>query len=104
MPRTGKRITITRGIYRDGPNGPYEIRVTVGGESFLARMPADSTPDELKARRVALELQGRTEAAPARKRGTLAADAPRYINLMKHLESWKDREAHLKAWVARHGS
>jgi integrase len=103
MPRKGNRITIARGIYRDGVDGPYEIRVTVGGEPYHARMPADSTINELKTKHAQLEATGRTET-PRCARGTLAADAPRYIRLIKHLESWKDREAHLKAWIARYGS
>lgn len=102
MPRKGKRVTIARGIYRDGVDGPYEIRVIVGGEPYLARMPADSTLEELKRKRAQVEVQGRGETPPTA-RGTLAADAPRYIRLIKHLESWKDREAHLKAWIALYG-
>lgn len=101
MPRKGKRRTITKGIYQD--SGGYEVRVTVGGVSYPARMPKDSTLDELKRKRAQLEAQGRTES-PRAERGTLAADAPRYLKLIKHLESWKDREAHLKAWIALFGS
>lgn len=101
MPRKGKRRTIAKGIYLD--SGGYEVRVTVGGEPYAARMPKDSTLDELKKKRAQLEAQGRTET-PRLDRGTLAADAPRYIRLIKHLESWKDREAHLAAWVALYGS
>jgi integrase len=103
MPRKGKRITIARGIYRDGTEGPYEVRVTVGGQPYLDRMPPDSTDEELKQTRARLELEGRTET-PRATRGSLAADAPRYLRLIKHLESWKDREAHLTAWIARYGS
>lgn len=97
MPRIGKRRTVTKGVY--GDSGGYEVRVTVGGTSYTARMPKDSTLDELKKKRAQLETQGRTDT-PRAERGTLASDAPRYIRLIKHLESWKDREAHLKAWIA----
>ena len=34
----------------------------------------------------------------------LKADVPRYLKLIKHLESWKDRDAHLQAWIALYGS
>ena len=102
MPRRGNRLTISRGIYRNGPEGTYEIRVMVGGVIYRAPMPADSTIEELKRQRAGLEARGRTET-PTLMRGTLAADAPRYIRLIGHLESWRDREAHLKAWIARIG-
>lgn len=100
MPRKGNRRTITRGVYLD--SGGYEVRVVIGGTPYGARMPKDSTLDELKKKRAQLEAQGRTET-PRAERGTLAADSPRYIKLIKHLESWKDREAHLTAWIARLG-
>jgi len=101
MPRIGKRHTVTRNIYAD--SGGYEVRVTVGGTPYLARMPKDSTLDELKKKRAQLEAQGRTET-PRAERGTLRCDAARYIALIKHLESWKDREAHLNAWISLYGS
>lgn len=100
MPRTGKRRTITKGVYLD--SGGYEIRVTVGGRPYSARLPKDATLDELKKKRAQLEARGRTDT-PRVERGTLAADALRYIRLIRHLESWKDREAHLTAWIALYG-
>lgn len=100
MPRTGRRRTVSKGVYLD--SGGYEVRVVIGGAVYTARMPKDSTLDELKRKRAQLESTGRTDT-PRTERGTLAADAPRYIRLIKHLESWKDREAHLKAWIARLG-
>lgn len=101
MPRRGKRRTITKGVYQD--SGGYEVRVVIGGAAYTSRMPTDSTLDELKKKRAQLEAQGRTET-PRAERGTLAADAPRYLRMIKHLQSWKDREGHLKAWTARLGS
>lgn len=100
MPRKGKRKTISRGIYAD--SGGYEVRVVVGGTTYSKRLPKDSTVDELKRERTNLEGQGRTET-PRAARNTLRFDARRYIALIKHLESWKDREAHLEAWNARLG-
>jgi len=99
MPRKGRRLTIAKGIYRDGPNGPYEIRVVVGGQPYTSRLPADSTLDELKTERAKLESKGRTET-PRAVHGTLRAAVPAYLTLMKHLASWDDREDHLNAWVA----
>ena len=100
MPRNGKRRTISRGVYQD--SGGYEVRVVVGGVPYLARMPRDSTLEELKRRRAALEAAGRTET-PRAARGTLRADAMRYLDLVRHLVSWKDRRGHLDAWIAAVG-
>lgn len=102
MPRKGKRIRVSRGIYRDGSAGSYEVRAIVGGHAYSSRMPPDSTLDELKAKRAELENTGRTES-PRAVRGTLRADAPRYLALVEHLASHKERRAHLDAWIARIG-
>lgn len=100
MPRTGKRVTVARGIYRD--SGGFTVRVVVGGTPYEERMPLDSTMKELLKKRSELETQGRSET-PRAQRGTLRADAPRYLRLIAHLESWKDRRAHLDAWIALYG-
>jgi integrase len=100
MPRKGSRQTIERGVYRDSSG--YEVRVVVGGHLYSDRMPKDSSLDELRRRLAQLKATGLTET-PKAERGTLFADAKRYLKLIQHLESWKDREAHLSAWCARLG-
>ncbi len=100
MPRTGKRVRVSRGCYRDSAG--YEVRVVVGGETYSQRMPKDSTLDELKAKRAELENTGRTDH-PKAARGTLRADVPRYLTLVAHLASLKERRAHLDAWMLRVG-
>lgn len=100
MPRIGKRRTILRGVYLD--SGGYEVRVQVGGVPYSQRLPKDSTLEELKRARVTLESQGRTET-PRTERGTLRYDSRRYVKLIQHLESWRDREAHLTAWNVLYG-
>jgi integrase len=87
-------------VYLD--SGGFEVRVMVGGVPYSARMPKDSTLDELKGKRAALEAMGRTESPPV-ERGSLAAAAKRYIKLMRHLASWEDREDHLNAWIQELG-
>ena len=57
MPRKGKRRTVARGIYVD--SGGFEVRVTVGSASYIARMPKDSTLDELKGKRAQLGADDR---------------------------------------------
>lgn len=100
MPRKGHRRTISKGIYSD--SGGFEVRVTVGGVPYAARMPRDSSLEELKRKRAELENCGRTDT-PRAERGSLRADVPRYLRLIHHLESWKDRRAHLDAWTLRLG-
>jgi integrase len=74
----------------------------VGGHSYWRLLPKDSTRADLRTTLADLKEQGRTET-PRAERGTLRADAKKYIALIKHLESWKDREAHLTAWCKRLG-
>lgn len=104
MPRTGKRIKVSTGIYRNGPQGStYEVRATVNGRTQTVTMPGDSTLKELKAKRADLFSDGHG-AAPRAERGTLAADVPKYLRLIAHLATVDDREDHLAAWceVAGH--
>jgi integrase len=100
MPRTGKRITVTRGVYRD--SGGHEVRVVIAGITYSERLPLDSTLTELKQKRAALEAQGRT-ATPKTARGTLQASVPLYLRLVAHLASVDDLEDHLRAWCDRLG-
>lgn len=100
MPRKGKRVTVAKGIYRD--SGGYEVRVTVGGQPYAARMPADSTLNELKGKRADLESTGRTET-PRADRGTLRAAVPTYLRRKAHLATVDDLEDDLIAWCARIG-
>lgn len=102
MPRSGPRLTVDRGIYRDGPEGAYEIKVIVGGQTYYQRLPPDSTLDELQFARDTLKLQGKKET-PRTQSGTLAADAKTYLRLVAHLASVDDREDHLDRWIARLG-
>lgn len=103
MPRKGKRQRIGTGIYRDGKAGGYEVRVTIGGTPYSARMPPDSTTEELKQKRADLESAGRKQT-PRAERGSLRAAVPQYLALIKHLATWEDREDHLHAWCALYGN
>jgi integrase len=100
MPRKGKRVTVTKNVYRDA--GGYEVRVVVGGHPYSARMPPDSTLAELKAKRDALKDEGKA-ISPRATSGTLRADVPKYLKLIQHLASADDREDHLNAWIERLG-
>lgn len=102
MPRKSARIHVDRGIYRNGAEGTYTVRVTVGGQAYEATMPSDSTDNELKGKRADLESAGRTET-PRAERGSLRADANRYLAMIKHLATWDDRDDHLNAWCKELG-
>lgn len=95
MPRKGKRTTIAKGVYRD--SGGYDIRIIVGGTTYTARMPPDSTLAELKQKRAQLEATGRTET-PRAARGTLRAAVPTFLRLKAHLASVDDLEDDCHAW------
>jgi len=97
MPRRGKRLTLARGIYRDGAT--VEVRVTQAGHTARRYLPGDTTLAEAKAARAAL-----AQSLPPRPaRHTLAADAPRYLALQTHLVSYKSRRAMIGHWVRRYG-
>lgn len=102
MPRKGKRVTVYRGVYRDGHDGGYEVRVIVGGTPYSERMPPDSTENELKAKRAELENRGRTET-PRAARSSLRSAVPMYLRRKAHLATVDDLEDDLIAWCARIG-
>lgn len=98
MPRKGKRRRVLKGCYEDSSG--IEVRIVVGGEIYSERMPLDSTKAELQAKHAELKDRGHRET-PASQRGTLAADTKRYLKLVAHLASAKERRAHLEAWCKR---
>lgn len=73
-----------------------------GGASYSKRFPLGTDPEKLKKERRALVSKAETET-PRAERGTLRADAPRYLVMVRHLESWQDRQAHLDAWLRLYG-
>lgn len=95
MPRLGKRVTVAKGIYRD--SGGFEVRVMVHGVLHSERHPLDTELQTLLKARKALKAAAETEA-PKPVRGTISADTPRYLKLIRHLASLKNRRAHLRHW------
>jgi integrase len=98
VPRKAKRQKVARGIYRFGPGGDYQFKVTVTGRTFWGSAPHDYTEAEAKAAYATFVARAHKQAPEREERRTLELDSRRYIRLIKHLESWKDREAHLKEW------
>jgi len=101
MPRTSKRQTLAKGVYTDGNS--IEIRVMVAGEPFTKRLPGDLSTEEAIIERQKLEAEARTiRQRPARH--TLSADIPKYLRLVKHLASFKNRRAILWHWEKLYGT
>lgn len=100
VPRNGKRTTIGRGIYKD--SGGFEVRVTVGGVTYSDRFPLGTSRAALTNAWKDLKAKGQT-ATPPVPRGTLSADARRYLALIRHLVSCRNRKAHLDHWCALYG-
>lgn len=103
MPRAGTRITIAKGIYRDGLDGPYELCVTVGGVTYRDRAPADATDAELRTAYADLVARAH-KTTPRATHGSLLADAKTYLRMVGHLASVDDREDHLNAWCELYGN
>ncbi len=101
MPRKGKRRTLARGIYLD--SGGFELRIMVGGVLYTTRRPHGTSLADLKNARLALRAQAHTET-PKSARGSLAADAEKYLTLIRHLASCRNRKAHLAHWCALYPS
>jgi len=100
MPRTKKRRTLGKGIYRDGDI--IEVRVTIAGETYTRSIPGDCSLDEAKAERRKLIATVTTEH-PRPSKFTLDADIPRYLKLHKHQVSYKNKRAILQHWSNRIG-
>jgi integrase len=95
MPR-GARVRIATGVYRD--NVGLSSVVTVGQHRSEVRWPFGTDLDTIQAwqRRTRIDLVRLTPAVP---RGSLSADIERYIRQIKHLKSWPERRAELRAWA-----
>src|SRR6185295_8304010 len=103
MGRKGKRVRLDRGIYEDSAG--RSIVWPVNGRPREERFPKDTPIAELRrerGKRIGEPAPRKTGATPVR--DTLAAAVERWTKLERHLSSWRERHAELKAWVARYGS
>lgn len=101
MPRRGRRIRLARSIYQDqtGRSGIYR---DAEGKQREPRYPP-GTP--ISVIRDDLERRKRLERGSgiAGARGSLAEAVDRWASQERHLASWKERRAELRAWVALYG-
>lgn len=101
MPRDrGTRVRVERGIYQDAIG--YELQVMVQGQRRAQRLPLTSTRAQLRAAlaRLTAELSKQATRSTATARGTLAADAPRYLAAVQSMPSYQDRRRDIETWVA----
>lgn len=104
MGRRGKRKRIATNIYAD----QYGLSVTVkvGALQREKRYPTDTPLSVMKAWRDETRVELRKLAPVRRRRGaatTLREDVESYIPQIRHLVSWRERRAELRAWVKLYG-
>lgn len=94
------RHRLARGLYEDA----YGLAavVQVGRTRREKRFPRDTPLARLKVWQLTTRAE-LTNAQPVVVRGSLRADAPRYLALVAHLASRRSRACDLAAWVARIG-
>ena len=100
MRRDGRRVRLDTGIYRDSAG--VSVMVYANGSRQERRFPRDTSLRVLKAARDDLRTQLRNRR-PRSTTGTLARDAERYIKQMRHLASYVERRAEVRAWTAKYG-
>lgn len=97
MPRRGKRKKLAKGIYEDKTG---RSAVCCGKEK---RFPPFTPIRELQAWQQTIRKKRRPSGLLDSPRGTLADAVDRWEKQERHLASWRERRAELRAWVARFG-
>jgi integrase len=104
MPRRGKRTRLAKGIYRDKSGLAATVAVGTGPakQQREKRFPPGTPLKEMKGwqQDTAAVLR---EDIGVTKRGTLRADAKRYLKLVAHLKNPSGVRSEVDAWVARLG-
>jgi integrase len=94
------RQRVEKGIYRD-QHGLAAI-VTVGAIQREKRFPATTALKAIRAWRE--ETRGALQkVAPTATRGTFAADAARYLDVVRTMPTFRERDAHVQLWIAEFG-
>lgn len=106
MPKNrSKRARVAVGIYRDSHG--FEVQVCVGGERQSRRFPRGTNVDTLRGERDAMRVSLRSARTRAGWRemapGTLAADAPRYLQAVRAMPSFTTRRDYINKWVGELG-
>jgi integrase len=100
MGRQGERRKLDKNIYEDASG--RAVVVQVNGASRELRFAPDTELEQLRKERDQLRADLRDEH-PALARGTLTADAVRYLKLIGGRPGFKADRSHLRAWLDRLG-
>src|SRR5262245_47357033 len=100
MSRRGERRRLDRCIYADETG--YAVVVEVRGVQQELRFAPGTDLDRLRKERDQLRADLH-DVSPALARGTLAADAARYLKRIANRPGSKSDRSHLRAWLDRLG-
>jgi len=105
MPRRGSRVRLATGIYRDGSGIAATVKVGSGAHAVQRekRYPPDTPLKTIQTWQRDTAAALNPGAGGRVKRGTLAADAERYLTLVQHLQGWNGVRAEVRAWTALYG-
>jgi integrase len=98
--RQGTQRRVERGIYVDDTG--YSVKVQVRGARQELRFPAGTALERLQQQRDQLRADLH-DVSPTLERGTLAADAVRYLKRIANRAGSKADASHLRAWIDRLG-
>lgn len=104
MPRRGKRIRLAKGIYRDKTGIAATVAVGTGPakQQREKRYPPDTPLKTIKQWQADTAAVLREDVGVA-KRGTLRADAARYLKLAAYLQNWSGVRSEVRAWTTLYG-
>jgi integrase len=104
MPRRGKRVRLAKGIYRDKSGIAATVAIGTGPAKVQRekRYPFDTPLKTIKQWQLDTAAELREDIGVA-KRGTLKADATRYLRLAAYLKNPSGVRWEVNLWVARLG-
>lgn len=107
LSKKARRKRIGPGIYRDGYGLSAAVKVGPrdGAQQREKRFPFDTPIREIKTWQESMraELRHALRRPVSAARGTLEADAARYLAQVKHLASYKSRVCEVDAWTTLYG-
>jgi integrase len=104
MPRRGKRLRLAKGIYRDKSGLAATVAIGTGQakQQREKRWPHGTPLKTIKDWQHDTAAALREDVGVA-KRGTLKADAARYLKLAQYLQNWSGVRSEVRAWIALYG-
>jgi site-specific recombinase XerD len=103
MPRKGKRKRIARGIYEDQSGRSCIVRDPRTGKPKEFRHPLHTSIRLMRDEADAFVRKHKGRRKTPNIRGTLNHAIERWDGLERHLASWMERRAELRAWAALYG-